>query len=99
MEERSLFDCDLTGIGNINEEIVIELMEIVLNEDKNICRCQLCIEDIYALSLNQLPPRYVQSTFKDRTLHDVNLTSRIDRTQIEKAVREAIGKVRKNPYH
>lgn len=99
MENRRLFDHDLSGISNINEELVLELMELILNEDKTICRCQLCIEDIYALSLNQLTPLYVQSSFKDRTFRDLDLTKMLDREHVENAVREATSKVSKNPYH
>ena len=99
MEKRILFDNDLSGIININEDLVIELIELILNENQAICRCQLCIEDIYALSLNQLTPLYVQSSFKDRTFTDSDLTKTLDREHVENAVREAISKVRKNPYH
>ena len=99
MEKKLLFDHDLSGIVNMNEELVIELMEIILNEDQTICRCQLCIEDIYALSLNQLTPLYVQSSFQDRTFRNPELTRTLDRELVEKAVREATGTVRKNPYH
>jgi len=99
MDKRMLFDHDLSSIVNINEELVVELMEVILNEDQTICRCQLCIEDIYALSLNQLTPLYVQSSFKDRTFRDSDLTKRLDRDHVENAVREATVKVSRNPYH
>jgi hypothetical protein len=99
MEKRILFDHDLSSISNINEELVLELMEIILNEDQTTCRCELCIEDIYALSLNQLTPLYVQSSFKDRTFRNPDLTSTLDREHVENAVREATSKVNKNPYH
>jgi competence protein ComFB len=99
MEKRMLFDHDLSGISNINEDLVIEFMELILSEDETICRCQLCIEDIYALSLNKLTPLYVQSSFKDRTFRDSNLTKTLDRDQVENAVRDATSKVKKNPYH
>jgi len=99
MESRIIYDHDLSGIININEELVIEIMELILNEDHTICRCELCIEDIYALSLNQLTPLYVQSSFKDRTFRNPELTGTFDRGHVENAVRKAISKVSKNPYH
>jgi competence protein ComFB len=99
MEKSIIFDHDLSSIVNINEELVIEFMELILNEDDTICRCQLCIEDIYALSLNQLTPMYVQSSFKDRNFRDSELTKTLDRGHVENAVRDAISKVSKNPYH
>jgi competence protein ComFB len=99
MEKSIIFDHDLSGIINVNEELVIEFMELILNEDETICRCQLCIEDIYALSLNQLTPMYVQSSFKDRIFNESNLTKKIDKGHVENVVRAAISKVSKNPYH
>ena len=99
MDNKIIFDHDLSGIVNINEELVVELMEVILNEDRTLCRCQLCIEDIYALSLNQLSPLYVQSSFKDRTFRDSDLMRTLDRDHVENAVREATIKVSKNPYH
>jgi competence protein ComFB len=99
MEEKSLFDHDLSEIVNVNEELVIELMEIVFDEDQTLCRCPVCIEDIYALALNQLKPLYVQITFKEKASKNTELTKRIDMAHVEKIVRAAVGKVSKNPYH
>lgn len=99
MGKSIVFDHDLSGIININEELVIEFIELILNEDETICRCQLCIEDIYALSLNQLTPMYVQSSFKDRIFSESDLTKKIDKGHVENIVRAAISKVSKNPYH
>ncbi len=99
MGGKDIFGFDLSEINNINEELVIELMEKILNADKTICRCHLCIEDIYALSLNNLPPLYVQSTFKETTFQDNRLTRILDRAKVEKAVREATSRVNSNPYH
>ena len=99
MGKNIIFDHDLSDIINVNEELVIEFMELILNEDETICRCQLCIEDIYALSLNQLTPMYVQSSFKDRIFSESDLTKKIDKGHVENIVRAAIIKVSKNPYH
>lgn len=99
MEEKFLFDHDLSDIVNINEELVIELVEAIFNDDQSLCRCSVCIEDIYALALNQLKPLYVQATFKEKASTDAELMKRIDMEHIEKVVRAAVGKVSKNPYH
>jgi competence protein ComFB len=99
MENGLLFGYDLSGIKNINEELVAELMEKVLKEDKAICICQLCIEDIFALSLNKLKPLYVQSTFKATTFKDYDLTKILDREKITEAIQEAIQRVSRHPHH
>ncbi len=99
MKKKNLFGYDMTEIKNINEELVIEILNEVMSDDKSICRCQLCIEDIYALSLNKLPALYVQSTFKENTFRGYDLTKILDREKVEKAVFDAANKVSKNPYH
>jgi competence protein ComFB len=99
MDEKNLFGYDLSEIENINEGLVIELMEKILNEDDSLCRCQLCIEDIFALSLNNLKPLYVQSTFKERTFKGYDLTKILDRELVGRAVHEAVHRVTRNPHH
>ena len=99
MEEKILFGYDLSAIKNLNEELAVELIEKVLNEDKTICRCQLCIEDIFALSLNKLKPLYVQGTFKESTFKGYDLTKILDREKVLTAVHEAIKTVSRHPHH
>jgi competence protein ComFB len=99
MEDKILFGCDLSAIENINEELVFEMMEKIINEDKTICRCQLCIEDIYALSLNKIKPLYVQSTFKESTFKGYDLTKILDKELVGKAIFDAITTVSRNPHH
>lgn len=50
----------LDGIRNRNEQRVIELMPEVLREFSDYRPSYLDIQDIYALTLNNLPARYVQ---------------------------------------
>lgn len=45
-------------LKNYMEEIVYSLMDEVLDNIK-ICRCEKCMMDIAALSLNDLPPKYI----------------------------------------
>ncbi|WP_300158869.1 late competence development ComFB family protein [Solidesulfovibrio sp.] len=52
---------DFHAIRNRNEERVINLMPGVLAEFPDFRYTRTDIEDIYALTLNMLPARYVQS--------------------------------------
>ncbi len=52
---------DFHAIRNRNEERVINLMPEVLVEFSDFRYTRTDIEDIYALTLNMLPARYVQS--------------------------------------
>ena len=99
MYKRQIFENDLSEINNLHEELVIELMGEIFNKYDTICRCQLCIEDIYALSLNALQPLYVQSTFKERTFKDYDLTGILDRKKVRAVIRDAASKVGKKPHH
>lgn len=51
----------LGNIRNRNEERVIKLLPRVLGEFLDYKPSYLDIQDIYALTLNNLPPRYKQS--------------------------------------
>jgi len=51
----------LGSIRNRNEERVIKLMPKVLGEFLDYKPSYLDIQDIYALTLNNLPPRYKQN--------------------------------------
>jgi len=99
MENKIVFGYDLSGIKNLKEELVCELMENVLSGFADICKCQLCIEDIFALSLNMLEPLYVQSTFKETTFKDYDLTKVLDREKITEAIQDAVKKVSRHPHH
>lgn len=99
MIEKTLFGYDLSEISNLNEELVIELMEKVLDENKSICRCQLCIEDIFALSLNKLKPLYVQSSTREGIFKEYDLTKILDREKVKEAILEAVNRVTRYPHH
>lgn len=99
MVERILFDYDLSEIYNINEELIIEIMEKLLNEDTVKCRCRLCVEDMYAISLNLMQPLYIQSSLKQSSFKGYDVYKLINRGKMEAAVREAINRVNKHPHH
>lgn len=83
-------------IRNDNEQLIIYKLNEIFRKDKQLCRCRLCVEDIYALSLNNLPARYKQLLpleargEKDWQTEDA---------RIEEAVRNAIEQVKKRPHH
>ncbi|MEZ0536228.1 late competence development ComFB family protein [Caldicellulosiruptoraceae bacterium PP1] len=46
------------NVKNYMEDAVISLLDKVL-KDIDVCKCEKCKNDILALSLNRLPPKYV----------------------------------------
>jgi len=82
---------DLTHVTNKNEKRVVLAMEKILSamswEPET-----LDIQDIYALALNRLPPRYVQ----DGT---IVFNEPVTRDEIERVVQDAVDKVKSSPHY
>ncbi len=64
------------------------------SEDKSICSCGTCVEDMFALALNKVPSKYIQDDFREHELNKI-----IDCEQTEQAVTEAVHKVSKHHNH
>lgn len=85
-------DISLARIRNKNELRVISLIPKALAEYGNFQPDQLDIEDIYALTLNNLTPRYVQ-------IGSIVIHEEITDNLIMEKLRESIKKVQSNPNH
>lgn len=81
---------DLSRIYNKNEKRVVLAMEKYLAEITDWEPGALDVQDIYALALNSLPPRYVQ----DGT---IVFNEAVKPSDIEHAVEVAVQKVRRSP--
>ncbi len=46
---------------NYMEDVVIDVLDILLKERDNICKCRQCKLDIVAFALNRLPAKYIVS--------------------------------------
>ncbi len=82
---------NLSRISNRNEKRVVEAMNKILAE-MNWEAEALDIQDIYALALNNLPPRYVQ----DGT---IVFNESVRQADIDKVVREAVSRVKSSPNY
>ena len=83
---------DLSRIYNKNEKRVVLAMEKILSAIEDWEPEALDIQDIYALTLNSLPPRYVQEG-------TIVFNEPVKITEVEKAVHKAIEKVRSTPNY
>lgn len=82
---------DLNKIRNRNEKRVAQLMAEILDQYyEDYIFEQLDIEDIYALTLNLLPARYVQRG-------SIILSDRLSDFVIKSKIREATERVLENP--
>lgn len=84
-------------IHNIMEDVVQQKVDDVL-ERFNCCKCELCKQDVIAIALNNLPPRYISA-------NEQKMSAKIQMTMVKAAndanaalVKAAIV-VRNSPRH
>ena len=92
MDKRKYFidDINLGHIRNRNETRVIELIPRVLYEFPDYSPSSFDLEDIYARTLSNLPPRYKQTV-------GITLREEVTNDMICEKIRESIAAVQKNP--
>ena len=91
------YDFDL--LKNEAENLVLREMEQQLKDaPEDMCRCNECIVDIAAITLNAVKPLYRFSLLG--TLYASQaMTEQAYADSVKQAVAQAIEKVRKNPAH
>ena len=85
-------------LKNCTEVIVDNLLATILNEYNNICKCQKCIDDIKAITLNNVKPFYV-STETGFTYAKINELQPQFKTTIISEIAKSIEIVFTNPRH
>jgi hypothetical protein len=92
MSDLMFRDIDLRRITNRNEKRVVIAMKELLEETDDWTPEALDVQDIYALSLNRLSPRYVQEG-------TIVFNEPIKKEEIESVVKEAIAIVKRSPNY
>lgn len=85
-------------LKNYMEIVVEELLPSVLQGHKLKCDCDRCIEDIKAITLNALEPKYVVSE-KGVLYTKLNEFSSQFKADVVRSMMVAIGKVEERPSH
>lgn len=89
-------------IHNYTEEAVNRMLPGILKEylksHSNICTCDLCIENITAFSLNQLPPHYVSSN-EGAIFTEVGFDQIGGKAQVIAVITRAIKLITEKPRH
>ena len=85
-------------LKNCMEEFVQDKMDDVLEQYPCCCRCEQCRLDIEALSLNQLPPRYV-STRRGSVMARICEMNTECEVKVVKAIASAVEIVQEHPHH
>ena len=84
-------------LKNYMEIVVHDMLQYTKREELE-CQCEICIEDIKAIALNNLKPMYVV-TEKGILYSKLNEFSAQFKTDVIREITIAIEKVRKNPRH
>lgn len=85
------------AIVNVMEQLVDEKLTVLLKDEKR-CTCERCVEDMKAIALNKLPPKYV-STNNGELFTKLNASARQNAVDIEIAVAAALEMVASHPSH
>ena len=86
-------------LKNYSEIQVNILLEEVLNNYGNICKCQKCRLDIKALALNALTTKYIVSEIGEIYTKALNEVDKQEQINVVMAITKAIEKVSNNPKH
>lgn len=84
---------------NYSEELVKKILFKVLEDYPHICKCEKCLTDMMALSLNVVKPKYVvseQGAIYTKALNEANKQELVSTTA---SVINAVEIVSKNPRH
>lgn len=87
-------DSKRTVMVNIREKMVTEKLDAAF-EKFNCCTCYLCKQDVTAMALNNLQPKYVITTIEDID----KLIAKEDFSEVTSAIMKAILEVKKHPRH
>lgn len=86
-------------LRNLTEKLVWQRLDEVLNEQgEECCGCEQCRLDMAALSLNQLPPRYVV-TQRGETFSKADILEIQRYVDVVAAVTKAVNMVKRKPHH
>lgn len=78
---------------NINLEYILQQLSKLMNKVE-FCHCEICLDDICALTLAKLPPAYVTNL-----LDKESAFAKLDHAAIEALMMDVISKVKTAPHH
>ncbi len=84
---------------NLLEREVESMVEEILENEEELCKCEQCKNDIMALSLNNLRPRYAGSENGAVVLNSVDLSSTQTKMDVYRVVLKAAESVKERPHH
>ena len=80
-------------------ESVVETTYEQMKDSLGVCACEQCRNDVIALALNYLPPRYVSTASGELYSKASNSFNAQFSADVHKAIAQAAEQVRRNPRH
>jgi competence protein ComFB len=88
---------NLEHIRNESAEVVFERVARLLEENPELCRCETCVLDLVAFTLNRVTPRYSTSMLGD--LHPDQIKEKRLQVEIDLALRSGLQRLKAHPHH
>jgi competence protein ComFB len=88
---------DFDSLVNEAERLVIEEISRQLPRNPDLCTCEECVLDIAAYALNHVSPRYRASLLG--SIYAARESGSSYQREVNRAVSEAIRRIRANPAH
>lgn len=85
-------------LKNYMEIMVMQTLDELLKNDKNVCGCDKCKLDMAAIALNSLPPKYIVN-HNGEIYTRVSMLDNQATTDVLSAVMKSIMRVGANPRH
>ncbi len=85
------------GIHNVMEDVVRDTLLTYKDRMNLACSCDRCLNDIMALALNELPPRYVANQNFSPYVRAAHETDRQGATNIITLIAKSAAKVSSSP--
>ncbi|WP_158541052.1 late competence development ComFB family protein [Sporosarcina sp. BI001-red] len=85
------------GVHNVMEDVVRDTLLSYKNNMNLTCHCEQCLNDISALALNELPPRYIANSKYSPYVRASHEADHQGNTTIVAAIAKSAALVSKNP--
>jgi competence protein ComFB len=85
------------ALYNVMEEVVRDVLKQYIDKMQLTCRCERCINDIMAIALNELPPRYIANEEYGPYVRAAHVADRQGATNIILIVTKAAAIVSNSP--
>jgi len=88
---------NLSLIRNETAELVYQRVQELLDSQPDQCRCEICVLDLVAFTLNRVSPRYSTSLLGD--LNPDEAKQKRMMVEVDLALQAGLKRLREHPHH